>query len=193
MSPTTGPHIFDGDAQYLRKLHGHSYPGASDVGRPFHKTNGAIRVHAGRCAGWPSSIEPKPAGDSPAPIRPLQGRSIVLMLLGRLHRFQVAYPWEPDARDLSRALFRAVERAELQGIHTKLFAYLIYYRLCAKSGDGRPWRPVGSGLGLIQDHIVPLHTDVGDVIGSEDTKTAYTYGRTRKGSRVEGQVGFRQP
>ena len=140
----------------------------------------------------PALLNQKPLATPRPRLATLQGRGVVLMLLGSLNHLQVAYAGEHGAGDSPCAFLRSVEGTKFQGVHANLFAYLVNDGFSGEGGGRGAGRSVGSRLGLVQHHVVPFDAGVGDVVGAKDALAAGVHGRPGKGAGLIGQVGFRR-
>ena len=85
---------------------------------------------------------------------------------------------------LRRAFVSAVVDAEVALVDAALLGELVDDRLGGKRGVGRARRAVGRGLGPVDDHVVGVDQDVGDVVGRHDTHRAHRHRRARKAARL---------
>ena len=60
----------------------------------------------------------------------------------------------------------------------------------ANIAGGRAGRAVGGRLRLVDDHVVAVDLDVGDVVGREDAVHAAADRRAGEGAGLVGQVGL---
>ena len=69
----------------------------------------------------------------------------------------------------SASLFDSILNTEFEGIHTQLFANLIYDGLGPKRGAWDSRGTVGSRFGSVDHHVIPFNTSIGNLIWSKYT------------------------
>ncbi len=72
----------------------------------------------------------------------------------------------------------------------QFLADFVHQGLGSKGGVGSAGSAVGGGGRLVDDHVIAVDVDVGDVIASEDAHAPRTNGRAGEGPGLVGQVGL---
>src|SRR5262245_19910 len=114
--------VLDRDPQYFGQLLGHRGTGAADIRRAFDELDPTIRVDNRNGAGGTSAIAPEPTGHTTAAVWASEWGSVMRVILGRLQRLDKADTLEDRTSRSPCAFFGAVEQAELERVHTQLFA-----------------------------------------------------------------------
>ena len=112
------------------------------------------------------------------------------VVLQRLEGLDVSHVGGQWAGDAPHPFFRAVEQAELQRVHTQLFAQLVDGGLHGECGGGGAGSPVGCRLGQIDDHVHGLDVGVGYVVLGHHALGAGRHGGAGESAGLVDQVGL---
>ena len=116
----------------------------------------------------------------------------MLGILERLADLDKADPAVLRSDNLAGALLGGVFDPEVDRIDSALLGQFVHHTLRRERGVGRAGSPVGGGFGPVDDHIVAVDQEVGDVVGRDHAHRAGTHRRTRKSAGLERQQDFRR-
>ena len=90
------------------------------------------------------------------------------MLLRRLGGFHHANPGKDRTIGAARSFTRAVLDAEVEGIDVQLLAEFVHHGFTGEGGIGRTGRAIGRRRWLVDDDVIAVDVDMGNVIAGED-------------------------
>ena len=113
----------------------------------------------------------------------------MLVLQGRVHRFQEADARVRRAVHAAVALLGAVHDAQLQRVDAELLGDLVHDRFRERRVGGAG-RPVGGSLRLVDHHVIAVHLHVRKAVRREDAHASGAYRRAGIGASLEVQRGL---
>src|SRR5581483_5902651 len=145
------------------------YVGMADrIGVDDH-AGGAVGVDIDHRRGLEADVEPEARGDAATAVFALQLGLVVRAVLDRLDRLDKSDALVRRPRGLRRAFLGAIHDPYVARVDAALLRELVDYRLRSERRVGRARRAIGRGLGPVNDHVVSVDHQVGDIVWRHDT------------------------